>query len=96
MLKTLAGVNWLLFDEKKPNFLIVRDLPFLRSCVYDPEQILSRHLFARTFCLYPNAAGTSNPVPTFEMIGKEAHGTFGRLKFFSAALCEFIAADLSK
>ncbi len=96
-LTTLARVNWLLFDAT-PNFFVVRDLPLLRSLAYDPEKTLKRHLFSRAFSLDPSAGRNHNGLPELKDLATKAKdaNAQGRLDFYAAALCQFIATDLEK
>ena len=89
----LAQLNWLLFD-KTPNFFVLRDLPLLRSLAYDPLPTLKRQIFARTFSLYPNGVEW----PKLEELANWTHRNHasGRSKFYAAALCEFVRADLCR
>jgi SAM-dependent methyltransferase len=96
-LTALAHVNYLLFD-KTPNFFIVRDLPLLRSLAYDPEPVLNRNLFARASSLCRGAEQIGSPLPPLEKLAEKARdtGTLGRLQFYGAALCQFIATDIER
>ena len=82
LLKSMKSALW---HSSSPRFIVIRDLPFLRSLAYDPLPMMEDVLFSRIGSLY----GVRSSVSQLAQLTHEATG--GRRTYFVTALNEFVA-----
>lgn len=96
MLELLASVDHLL-ESRFPYFVVLHDLPMLRSLAFDPDDDLERLLFARGLvCRARLPRRREDRLPGLEELPKKLaeQNCHGRIRMYTAAFCEFVANAL--